>query len=93
MLVLIDIVVIVALLKLLAELERPFLCAGIYAGTQAFFGLVAGEGPVDIILRAAVWFAIFALWFWIMTRFETGGSGWWTTLVLGFLLQTSLLFL
>ena len=36
MLVLIHIVVIVALLKLLAESERPFLCAGIYAGTQAF---------------------------------------------------------
>lgn len=77
------IMLLVALLKLLLETERPFLCAGIY--TAILFVLtLALEMPFTSALGwSGIRFGIAALYFWLLDRFQGSPLVFFPILVVG----------
>ncbi|MFC1783766.1 hypothetical protein ACFL02_09325 [Planctomycetota bacterium] len=79
MLLVISFVIFIAVIKLLNETNKPLLCAGIYAGIQLFFDLLFTDALLAVFIGAAINFAYYFGWFWLLDRSE--GTKWF--LVLG----------
>ena len=73
---------IVALIKMLVEMEKPILCAGIYTGLGALFNLMFGV-PANVILVVA--FIVFGLsygYFWLLDWLQDSFL-FWVVLIFG----------
>jgi hypothetical protein len=64
------IVILAALIRLLIQTQKPFLCAGIYTAVFVIMGLVNGAKFVPLLIFTAVAFALASLYFWLLDRFE-----------------------
>ena len=73
---------LVALIRLLIETEKPLLCAGIYAGLSLFLGLLLGGGLVGVLIGAAVGFGYSFVWFHFLNRSDRSGI-WWVVFFAG----------
>lgn len=78
---LLNIIFLVTLIRLLIMTDQPFLCSGIYAFLVFFFGLITGTPFLDMLIVAAIAFALSSLYFWLLNRFE--GFIWWIIMVVG----------
>lgn len=80
-----QILILVALVKVLIETENVVLCAGIYTGLSAFISLLFGESFQVIVIVALITFAIYYVYFWLLSRFIDGGLMFWLILIGGLL--------
>ena len=80
----VQIFVLVALIRLLLATDKPFLCAGLYAGLVFLFGLLTG--PLAAVIAGAITFVFASIYFWLLSKFEGAGLLWWVILVCGLLL-------
>jgi hypothetical protein len=76
------VLVLIALIQILIQTNRPFLCSGIYAVVAALGALFTGHGIFAVVLGGAIAFALSSVYFWLLDRFD-GGFWWWIILVGG----------
>jgi len=75
---------LVGLIRLLIETNKPFLCSGIYGAVVAVFALISGHGVGALV--AGVWaFLLSSVYFWLLDRFD-GSILFWVIMVLGLLI-------
>ena len=75
-LLMIRIAILIALIKILIETNRPFLCAAIYASIGSFFFLLWGAPFLSILIFGAMRFLFAYLYFWLLNRFMGAGALW-----------------
>ena len=69
------ILILVALIRLLIETNKPFLCSGIYAGLVTVIALISGRGSGAVV--AGIWaFLLSSAYFWLLDRFEESIMFW-----------------
>ena len=78
-----QILILVALVKVLIETENVVLCAGIYTGLSALISLLFGESFQGVVIGALITFAFVYVYFWLLSRFIDGGLMFWLILVGG----------
>jgi len=83
MFVVVRIFILVGLVKLLLETEKPFLCAGIYTAIGFVFRLAASTPLDEALLATGISFALASLYFWLLHRLSGSGAVWWLILILG----------
>ena len=74
--------VLIALIQILIQTNKPFLCSGIYAAIAALFGLFLGHGLVGAAVGGGIAFLLSSVYFWLLDRFD-GGIWWWIIAVGG----------
>jgi hypothetical protein len=78
------ILLLVGLIRLLIETNKPFLCSGIYAAAVTVFALISGHGVKALV--AGVWaFLLSSAYFWLLDRFD-GSILFWIIMILGLLI-------
>lgn len=78
------VLLLAALIRFLLEFERPFLCAGIYAGARFILMLLLLSGAfLPALLGTAIVFAAASAYFWLLNRFDPGSMEWWAILITG----------
>ncbi len=82
----IQILLLVGLVKLLIETEKPFVCSGIYAGAHLLFGMLLSAETSAVIVGTLISFGLASLYFWLLQRSEAGSGMWWAWLVGGLLI-------
>jgi hypothetical protein len=73
--------VLIALIQILIQTNKPFLCSGIYGAIAALFGLFLGSGFVGALIGGTVAFVLSSVYFWLLDRFD--GSFWWWIIAVG----------
>lgn len=63
------ILILVALIRLLIETNKPFLCSGIYAGFVTILTLIIGRG-IGAVVAGVLAFFLSSAYFWLLDRFE-----------------------
>ena len=81
---LLNLVILVAMIKLLITLERPFVCASIYAGITVFLGILFGMELMVLVARCVLTFVVIGGWFWVLNKIELASFPWWMALAVGF---------
>lgn len=81
----IQILMLVALVKLLLATQNPALCAGIYAVVGMLFALLFGHSFLPVIISGGIGFALAFIYFWLLNRFQDTGV-FWVVLILGLLI-------
>ena len=76
------VLILVALLKLLINTERPSLCAGIYTAIVLLFNLMFGLGFIASIVGAAISGVLALIYFWLLNHFRETAI-FWLVLILG----------
>lgn len=76
------IMILVGLIRLLIETNKPFLCSGIYAAAAAIGALISGHGLTGFAIAGALGFATSSLYFWLLNYLD-GSFLWWIVMVLG----------
>jgi hypothetical protein len=61
--------ILVALIRLLIETNKPFLCSGIYAGFVTILALIIGRG-IGAVVAGVLAFVLSSAYFWLLDRFE-----------------------
>jgi hypothetical protein len=74
--------ILIALIKILIQTNKPFLCSGIYAGLATLFGLFMGSGLAGAVVGGGIAFVLSSLYFWLLDRFD-GSILWWIIAVGG----------
>ncbi len=78
------ILLLVGLIRLLIETNKPFLCSGIYGATVTAFALIGGAGLGAVV--AGGWaFLLSSAYFWLLDRFEDNIL-FWIIMVVGLLI-------
>ena len=80
----VKIVLLIALLQLLRITGKPILCSGIYAGLILVMGLFMGMPFSDVLLSAAIGFALSTVYFYLLNMFSESGF-YWPILIVGLL--------
>jgi hypothetical protein len=75
--------ILAALIKVLLTTNKPFLCAGIYAGVGFVLSLLAGTSLLVLVLATVLRFALASLYFWLLDRFEDSTGLFWLIAILG----------
>ena len=89
----VKIIFLAALLRLLVITNRPWMCAGIYTGALAVFGIFSffnGTAPflavlLALIIASAIRFALSGFYFWLLNRIDSG-VWWWIVMAAGILI-------
>jgi len=79
----INILLLVGLIKLLIESEKPFLCSGLYVAAHFVFGMIRELPFSELLLGSGILFALASLYFWLLYRIEMGTARWWVVIVAG----------
>lgn len=79
----IDILVLIALIKLLLASHSPKLCAGLYAITVVIINLSVSTSfdIANFSIIALIAFIFSYIYFWLLDKFEE--SGWWWGVLVG----------
>ncbi len=80
------VILLVGLIRLLVETEKPILCAGLYAGFGFLLGALMGIPLVPLTIGMAISFALALLYFWLLYRIEMGSLLWFVVIVIGLLI-------
>ena len=75
---------IVALVKLLLNTNKPAQCAGIYTAGSFLMNLIFGGPFLFAVIASAISFPFALLYFWLLDKFEES-SLFWVILILGLL--------
>jgi len=75
---------VVALVKLLLNTNKPVQCAGIYTAGSFLIDLIFGRPFLFAVIASAISFAFALLYFWLLDKFEES-SLFWVILILGLL--------
>jgi hypothetical protein len=78
--------ILFGLIWLLVRTEKPFLCSGIYSGAHMFFSLLLEVPWWLIVLLGIIAFGLASLYFWLLSRIQTGSGMWWIVLLGGILI-------
>ncbi len=73
----IEIFILVVLLRLLVEIEKPLVCAEIYAGCLLVLWLALGAPILDVLFSVALAFGYSFAWFWCLNRTAARTGLWW----------------
>ena len=73
--------ILIALIQILIQTNKPFLCSGIYTAVATLFGLFMGHGLVAALVGGGIAFAFSSLYFWLLDRLD--GSAWWWVIAVG----------
>ncbi len=84
MLLLINVLILVAILKLLYETENAIACAGGYTAVSAVLSFLTGPPLLAVLIGAAITFFYTWGWFALLVRFMGTGLIWWLILIVGF---------
>ena len=76
-----NILILVALLRLLYATGKPLLCAGIFVSLNLLFGFISDGEILGLLLGGAISFGFYYGWFWLLDT--TKGKVWFWVLVLG----------
>lgn len=76
-----NIIILVALIKILLITEKPLFCAGIFTGVNFFFGLIFGYPFLAILIGGLINFALASLYFGLLNRSED--NAWWAVCIGG----------
>ena len=68
--------VLIALIQILIQTNKPFLCSGIYGAIAALFGLFMGSGFAGALIGGAIAFVLSSVYFWLLDRFDSGFWFW-----------------
>jgi len=71
------------MIRLLTIADKPWLCAGIYAGSAFAIDAVFGEEIAQVALMAGLAFIAAFVYFWILDRLDVGSILWWFIAVIG----------
>ncbi len=78
------VLLLAGLIRFLLEFERPFLCAGMYAGARFILMLLLLSGAfLPALLGTAIVFAAASAYFWLLNRFDPASMEWWAILIIG----------
>jgi hypothetical protein len=72
----VKVLILAALIKLLILTEKPMLCAGIYGAVALLFTLFVHGPSLGLIVVGAVAFALAAIYFWLLQRFQDSALFW-----------------
>ena len=78
------VIILVGLLKLYIETEKPLLCAGLYGVINGFIRVLVNATAFQILVGACGTFVLSLIYFGLLSRFETGTTWWWVILIGGF---------
>ncbi|WP_045859808.1 hypothetical protein [Teredinibacter purpureus] len=70
------IVMLVALIQILYQTNKPILCAGIYAGIGFVLGLLFGSGFLYVVISSAIAFGLALVYFALLNNFKDGMLHW-----------------
>lgn len=76
------VLLLVGLIRLLIETNKPLVCAEIYAAAAALGALMSGRGVAGALIAAGFGLVLSGLYFWLLDRFD-GSFLWWVILVAG----------
>ena len=76
MLLVVNILILVALIKLPIQTDKPLLCAGIYVGTRSLLALGLGHHFDAVLIAAAIGFALAGVYFWLLVRTQESALFW-----------------
>jgi hypothetical protein len=82
-LLLIKTVTIIALIKIALIFSDHWIPAGIYAVLLFLGGLFTGASFGSALISAGIGFALAALYFWLLAKFEGSGFLFWIILIVG----------
>ena len=80
---LIKVVIITGLIKIALIWSDHWIPAGIYAGIVFLSGLFLGHPFFGVLISTVISFALAAVYFWLLTKFEGSGFIFWLILVIG----------
>jgi len=81
--VIIKFILLAALVRLLLETDKPFLCSGIYAGVAFLLGLVFGIPILVVLIHASISFVLASIYFWLLDRLDGSEVLWWLVAIGG----------
>jgi hypothetical protein len=76
------ILVLVALVRLLIATNKPWVCAGVYAGIAAVSAMMSTGNLTTALVTTGIGFFGSGVYFWLLNRFD-GSFIWWIILVVG----------
>jgi hypothetical protein len=83
MVIILKIAILVGLLKLYVETEKPLLCAGIFAVVTGVFLLLGTPTAFQVLVVVAAAFGLSLVYFGLLSRFDPGSPLWWVILIGG----------
>lgn len=83
MFMVIDFALLVGIVALLIETERPLLCAAIFTACKLLLSLLGKIPLTTLALGCVITFGFMGLWLWLLNRIETARDLWWLVLVGG----------
>jgi len=78
-----NIVILVALVRLLIATDKPFLCSGIYTGAAVIFKIILGTKLLPLLIAAVIVLALSSFYFWLLNRLDYGTLLWWVFAIFG----------
>jgi hypothetical protein len=76
MLLAVNIMILVALIKLAIQTDKPMMCAGIYVGAKSLFALGLGREFTNVLIAAIIGFILAAIYFWLLVRTQESALFW-----------------
>ena len=86
MIYIIKILLLIGLIKLLFETNKPLLCASIYVGIGIIIDFVSGTRIGSLLIAGVISFILAAVYFWLLDRFQGSGLVYYVIMVVGFLI-------
>lgn len=80
--IIIEIFIVIALVRLLIATDKPFLCSGIYGVVICLLGMAFAGPTASVFISGAIAFALGSLYFWLLDRFSEGII-WWVIMLVG----------
>ena len=74
---------LITLVRVLLATEKPFLCAGIYAGVVFILGLVFGNPFLSILIHSSISLVLAGIYFWLLDRLDGYEWLWWPVAIVG----------
>jgi hypothetical protein len=76
MLFIVKVLILVSMIKIVLNTDRPALCAGIYTAIGVMFGLALGKGVLFVLIAGPIGFLLALLYFWLLTRTQESAMFW-----------------
>lgn len=82
----IKVIILIGLIKLLVETNKPFLCAIIYAAITLIFSMCFSAAIIPVLIATGIGFVLSLIYFWLLNYFVDSLLIFWVILVLGLLI-------
>jgi len=82
----VDLLILSSLVRMLIRFEQPWLCAGLYTAYRLVLLLLLPGVRMNPWLAAGLVLAASSLYFWLLSRLDSGSLLWWIVAIPGLLL-------